>query len=179
MNGWRQIMSFELTIKNYRCFPDSHPVRLSFDKGFTALVGANNSGKSSFLRFLYEFRPLFQMIKLNDSQLAQALQGIQSFSKVDSILDMEEIFSNTNQRDLTIEMAFRNDATPTGPSPELFVITVPRGSNQWTAKFRVGGQMYSGNEINVAGSELRRQNKTLADILGVFEIFQILSDTLY
>lgn len=36
-------MSFWLTLKNYRCFPDSHPARLFIGPGFTALLGPNNS----------------------------------------------------------------------------------------------------------------------------------------
>ncbi len=171
-------MSFELTIKNYRCFPDSHPVRVSFEKGFTAFVGANNSGKSSVLRFLYEFRPLFQRIRLNEAPLDAALRGIQGFDKVESILDIPELFSNSNGRDLTIEIAFPAETTPTGPCPELLVIRVPRGSNQWTVQFKVGGQMYS-KDVNVAGSELRRGNTTLADVSCVFRAFQVLHDTLY
>src|SRR2546427_9580004 len=39
-------MRIDLTLKNYRCFPDSHPARLAIRKGMTACVGPNNSGKS-------------------------------------------------------------------------------------------------------------------------------------
>ena len=52
-------MHAELTIKNYRCFPDAKPARLILKSGFTAVVGPNNSGKSSLLRFFYELRGLF------------------------------------------------------------------------------------------------------------------------
>ena len=52
-------MDIEITIKNYRCFPDSKPARIFLQKGFTGFVGVNNSGKSSLLKFFYEFRHLF------------------------------------------------------------------------------------------------------------------------
>lgn len=52
-------MRCRVTLKNYRCFPDAHPCRLDLREGFTGLVGANNSGKSSLLRFFYEFRGAF------------------------------------------------------------------------------------------------------------------------
>ena len=48
-------MDAELTLKNYRCFSDESPARFSLRRGFTAFVGVNNSGKSSLLRFFYEF----------------------------------------------------------------------------------------------------------------------------
>jgi predicted ATP-dependent endonuclease of OLD family len=40
-----------LTIKNYRCFEDSHPLVIEFASDFTAFIGPNNSGKSSCLKF--------------------------------------------------------------------------------------------------------------------------------
>jgi len=52
-------MDAELTIKNYRCFPDSRHARIVVRDVFTAILGVNNSGKSSLLKFFYEFRYLF------------------------------------------------------------------------------------------------------------------------
>src|SRR6266566_645883 len=52
-------MQIDVTLKNYRCFSDERPARFAIRKGFTAFVGANNSGKSTLVRFLYEFRNLF------------------------------------------------------------------------------------------------------------------------
>jgi AAA15 family ATPase/GTPase len=46
------LMQIDLTVKNYRCFPDSEPLRIAIRPGFTAFVGVNNSGKSSALKFL-------------------------------------------------------------------------------------------------------------------------------
>jgi AAA15 family ATPase/GTPase len=40
-------MDIDITIKNYRCFADSQPARIQLKNGFTALVGANNAGKST------------------------------------------------------------------------------------------------------------------------------------
>src|SRR6266702_3463896 len=55
-------MEIELTIKNYRCFSDEKPARILIKPGFTAFLGINNSGKSSLLKFFYEFRNLFQQL---------------------------------------------------------------------------------------------------------------------
>ena len=56
MLGW---MPVTLEIKNYRCFSREHPVTLELRLGFTALVGLNNSGKATLLRFFYEMRSFF------------------------------------------------------------------------------------------------------------------------
>ena len=72
-------MEVELTLKNYRCFSDENPVCISIRNGFTALVGVNNSGKSSLLRFFYEFRDL----------LAQ-LSTLQEFAALELPEDLKE-----------------------------------------------------------------------------------------
>src|SRR5438093_12723726 len=48
----------KLTIGNYRCFRSSHPVVFLLRPGFSSFIGANNAGKSTLLRFLYDFRDL-------------------------------------------------------------------------------------------------------------------------
>ena len=52
----------KLTLRNYRCFNWDNPAILEFGDGFTAYVGANNSGKSTALRSVYELRNIFQNI---------------------------------------------------------------------------------------------------------------------
>src|SRR5258708_25346207 len=98
-------MNIEITLKNYRCFPHSSPATFQLRPGFTALVGANNSGKTSLLRFLYEFRNLFTMLSDSSGQLAAALNSRpQSFYLADTVLDQREIFHNGNGRDLEIRV---------------------------------------------------------------------------
>ena len=55
-------MSIEIILKNYRCFSDSRPARITLRKGIIGFVGVNNAGKSSLLKFFYEFRELFGML---------------------------------------------------------------------------------------------------------------------
>lgn len=52
------MLDVELSVRNYRCFGDE-PASVRISDGFTALVGTNNSGKSSLLRMPYELRQLF------------------------------------------------------------------------------------------------------------------------
>lgn len=52
----------KVTLRNYRCFDWDNPMVLEFGDEFVALIGPNNSGKSSALRAIYELRHLFLQI---------------------------------------------------------------------------------------------------------------------
>lgn len=96
-------MEFQITLKNYRCFEDVDPVEITFRPGFTSLIGVNNSGKSTLLRFLFEFRGLFQ--QLRPDGINHLLQG-QPFamSPPQGIFDNTEIFCHNNERPLSVSL---------------------------------------------------------------------------
>src|SRR4051812_45481968 len=92
----------DVTVKNYRCFPDELPVRISLGKGFVALVGVNNAGKSSLLRFFYEFRNLFNQLS-DPAMVLNGMRGLsQSFAIPPVITDIAELFHKGNDRSLEI-----------------------------------------------------------------------------
>lgn len=105
-----------LTIKNYRCFDDSNPLIIDLGPNFTALVGPNNSGKSSFLKFFFEFRHLWSLLY---GSLPGLLQGSRVDLNLNAIPDPEEIFSNTNQRDLSIEIEIKETAGESLNQPKI------------------------------------------------------------
>src|SRR6266566_1633743 len=141
-------MEIELTIKNYRCFSDEKPARIEIRPGFTAFLGINNSGKSSLLRFFYEFRHLFQQLTEtgpitfpNSLQATRFVGGLknqyQSISFPPEIMDSEEVFCNLNDRNLTIQIRLipANVTTQRTPTREQKLqITVQRGTSSWTSK---------------------------------------------
>lgn len=90
---------FRITLKNYRCFSDENPASLELDRGFTSLIGTNNSGKSSYLRFFHEFRTMFG--DLHHSTTFGP--GPNRQLHLTHVEDWLEIFHNQNNRDLTIE----------------------------------------------------------------------------
>src|SRR5262245_2340157 len=96
---------FALTIKNYRCFDDANPLRVEIEPGFTALVGPNNSGKSSLLKLFYEFRPVFSALRSADSLNRIAMNSDISINYL-GIDDYYEIFHNRNPRPLFLEIEF-------------------------------------------------------------------------
>jgi AAA ATPase domain len=111
-------MNIDLTIKNYRCFSDRHPATFRVQPGLTALVGKNNAGKSSILRFLYELRGLFQRLAGDPQSYVQALNGgPRGFSMASTITDNREIFHNGNERPMTIQVSV-SGCPPRHPIPD-------------------------------------------------------------
>ncbi len=136
-------MQVEITIKNYRCFSDSKPAHIILRNGFTAFVGVNNSGKSSLLKFFYEFRSLFELLSSPiNNNFIEALRGIpQSFNFASSVLDIEEVFNNTNNRNLEIQLRFLyidwiiKENTP--QIIEKIIISIPRSTNTYLVELFV------------------------------------------
>jgi len=64
--------------KNYRCFTDSHPARVSLGRQLVAFIGVNNSGKSTLLRSFYELRQLFGMFSSRRLSLHSLRHGFAS-----------------------------------------------------------------------------------------------------
>lgn len=131
----------ELTIKNYRCFPDFRPARLEIRPGFSAFVGVNNSGKSSLLRFFYEFRRLFDQLS-NIDVVVQSLRGANLAFNPAGIQDNTEIFSNRTDRDLELEFRFKPENEEDRASPGLVVVKIQRPANQFSIRVaRSGGAL--------------------------------------
>ena len=129
----------DFTIKNYRCFPDSRPARLTVRPGFTAFVGTNNAGKSSLLRFFYEFRGLFRTLS-NPNILVRLFRGeSSSFNPATSMRDLADLFCDSNGRDLTIELELFMHGVP-GRGRVKLVITVHRPRNVFTTELFLDGQ---------------------------------------
>ena len=99
-----------ITLKNYRCFADSEPLRVEIGDGFTALVGPNNSGKTSLLRLFYELRsvlgPLTVANQLRALATPETEVGIANYLGVDDPLS---IFHAANTRSLSVQLDFRAD----------------------------------------------------------------------
>src|SRR5438445_6881414 len=97
----------DITIKNYRRFPESLPARFRLG-GFTALVGINNSGKSSLLRFFYEFRDLFERLD-SGGQFNAIFGGGLGFS-YRGLSDTREVFSLSTDGPIQVEISLPDAA---------------------------------------------------------------------
>jgi predicted ATPase len=193
-------MQVEITIKNYRCFSDSKPARIVLRKGFTAFVGVNNSGKSSLLKFFYEFRNLFQYLSHPNGNFIETLKGnSQEFTLPSSIFDPEEVFCNGNSRDIEIQLQFllSDETTQTNTSliPKQLVVTVLRdnpliSSGAYQARLRFTSKLHLANgTLNWQGLSLQGTKLNLAgqeppvtqpiELFHIFKVSKELYETLY
>jgi hypothetical protein len=116
-------MSIHLTLHNYRCFADDEPLRFTLAPGFTAIVGPNNSGKSSLLRFFHESRYLWELCQIGN--FYGLIVGQPQRVNPRDVLDQAELFCNRNQRNLriTIEIDVTDDETGVPPLRQVTFAT--------------------------------------------------------
>jgi len=87
----------------------------------TALVGPNNSGKSSVLKFFFEFRNLLAQIS-SQGELTEILRGHGRSFSPQGISDFAELFSQENARPIEIEIDL-SPADGDNPGPPHLVLT--------------------------------------------------------
>src|SRR5258707_3457418 len=127
------IQTVKITLANYRCFADTDPLRMEFTSGFTALVGPNNSGKSSLLRFFIENRPLFGQL-LNPSYLNLITRGVLEQAAY-FVEDSTEIHCDLNDRRTRLELEFLTNETFNEPRIAKGIFYRDRDSSKWTGQF--------------------------------------------
>lgn len=177
-------MDIEITLKNYRCFQDTKPARFLIKKGIISFLGVNNSGKSSLLKFFYEFRPLLQTLSSPSGNLKNALHGKQQTQGYgNTIKDYNEVFCNVNDRDLVIEIVFRDNISPINgiPVAKKLVIAISRKDHCWSVKlYTPDGELATqGQSLDYTSNILRINNALKCDLSSLFEAFKKLANNVY
>jgi AAA15 family ATPase/GTPase len=179
-------MKVEITIKNYRCFPDFKPAQITVQKGCTAFIGVNNSGKSSLLKFFYEFRPLFQVASTTNPWVELAAGRSQAFNFPKEVLTPQDVFCNaTNSRAIEIQLQFVSDDTDDKEelqlAPSKIVISIPRNQTNFTALIYRKNQSIPPKRYNFDGVQLidSDQNSPLVHMAAVLNVFKNLAETQY
>src|SRR4051794_13435036 len=104
----RNTMRISLELVNYCCFFAESPGTITLGDGFTALVGTNNSGKSTLLRFFFEFRSFFTSTSI-DTNFAKACENggpCGSFSPL-GVKESVEIYNHNNNDAITIKISIQ------------------------------------------------------------------------
>jgi hypothetical protein len=172
-------MDCEITLKNYRCFSDEKPARFVLQDGFTAFIGANNSGKSTILKFFWEFRNLFAVHTQEAQQFVAPLGSQTPFNMATSVADPKELFHKWNDRDISIylkPLKMDNASVPDG-----LVVRAKRGSNTYSLQFVHQGNPIQVNaeRIHVEGPSTLRLHKSVFEIRPYIDLFRDLHSTLY
>jgi len=166
-----------ITVKNYRCFEDTSPLRVQLGREFVALVGQNNSGKSSFLRMFWELRPLWPA----------AASGIASGKgncgiNYQDVPDAEEIFSHKNSRPIQINLAFeRNNVDLNRQFVSGLVLTANRDQpNHWGFEFQVSdGNAVPPQTYRLENDLLLAHDRPEIDCGAVLSTLRALTNVLY
>ena len=174
-------MQVEITIKNYRCFQDSNPARITLSKGFVAFLGTNNSGKSSLLKFFYEFRDLFLTLSNIDAWSHIITNQQLSFSFPREVLDSQEVFCNINNRPLEIELRFIESPPRINSLPffNKIIITIPRTTSYTVEIYLDNRLLKTDSNWTIYNAHLQYNRDNLVDISYIIETFRDLSKTIY
>lgn len=178
-------MDIEFTLKNYRCFSDQQPARIRLREGLTSFVGVNNAGKSSLLRFFYEFRSLFDAIQTYSATLPAALKGQgPSITFPQEIVDTAELFCNANQRPLEIGIRAMEEGAD-GDSLDVPTIRecsliIQRDNRGWQCKVDAGIPTDTTSNLYVSSEgRLCKDNKPLLDLSALIQVGQVVKSMLY
>lgn len=167
-------MDIDVTLSGYRCFSPAHPVTLALRGDTVALIGLNNSGKSTLLKSMYELRPLFKT--LAEGPPSQLVQRI-SFSRPPEVGDDTELFWHFGEADVVVEVFLpeskKNNQSDLAWKAQL---TLTRGANACSVTFidehdnPIPGHISTGTTgVFVGGKRLNE----------IREAFKLLSDCFY
>ncbi len=180
------VPDFDLKIKNYRCFSDHRPVHIAMRKGFTALIGVNNSGKSALLEFLFDLRDIFGQMANNSNLWVNALRPGNSFNfaKAISIRDASELFCNANSRDMTIELSISKELNQDCNAylPDRIVLTIANRTNTCMPQIVLNGEILEiAPDVGISsnGTNIYNISDIRVDFSGYIRAFRALHDTMY
>ncbi len=158
-----------LRIKNYRCFVE--PIEFILQKPSIAFLGKNNSGKTTLLRFLVEFRGLFTAMQ-SPGAIVNLLHGKKEIFGPDHTLSsINDIFANQNNRDLFINVNVENFEIQ---------ITVIRNTNSHSVEFfhkKIKIVLFENSSMQ--GKHLVIDSANTIDMTPMFDAFEHLGNTLY
>ncbi len=173
---------FTLTVKNYRCFPDEEPLRIQVQRGFTSFVGPNNAGKSAVLRLFYDLRPFFGVLGYSTSSLGSAFQSPTYLSELVTSLPGERVFSNLNERDLTLEFAWVAPSIASGNDVRhVLTARIRRTQNsQLQLSLRVADEVHEGAGFGIGDDlSISRADVKLVDARDLVALSRSLSNSMY
>lgn len=182
-------MRVNIELKNYRPFPIDLPARFSLGHGFTGVVGQNNAGKSTLLRFFYEFRNYWARLGSANGNLLAALGGADGDSSAGffGVKDQNEVFSTLHEQGIEIRLTLDHDYeqpddTPLElrhmPIPRQLVITVRRDGG-WKLAVVDPAEAMEGTAVSWHSTLLTRDGTPILEFAPWFSLFTGLSQALY
>jgi ABC-type cobalamin/Fe3+-siderophores transport system ATPase subunit len=171
------VVDIDLEIKNYRCFPDTQPARITLRDGFTSLLGVNNSGKSSLLRLFYELRDVFARAS-DPNMLGPAFSGSTQGFSTQGVDDYAELFSNVTDRDIEIKLHVR-DTSLADPQADAVTIRLLSAAQSFTASATFAGATHT-DRLSIGGDKvLHLDGSSVLNLGPYFAAFGELARSIY
>jgi predicted ATPase len=173
-------MRVDIELKNYRCFPDSHPARFSLGRKFVGFIGVNNSGKSTVLRSFYELRNFYGRFASPTGNILQLLTRTRTETiEFLGVMDPDEVFSNTNMRDIEIRFTLDLEEPEEQhlPVPARLSMRIERRTRRLS--FQVEDLPSLGPNVGWDENLLVHNGAPILDFGPWFEIFSWLASSLY
>lgn len=167
-------MQVEIEIKNYRCF-SGRPVKILLKPGFISFIGVNNVGKSTLLRFFFEYRNLFNQYLA--SRANPAILNHSTGISANTGRDAESAFSDRNDRGIEIAFTFNNSNLKPTNSLSRAVIKISRIGEAIIEIYSEQNVKLQGN-IHFAGDFLKSDTSSII-ISPLFELLEDITSTLY
>lgn len=167
-------MKIDFEIKNYRCFPDSEPLRFTIGNDWTAFIGVNNSGKSSILKFFYEFRTIFQRLSILQSLCEDIRNGSIAANLIGC--NVSDVCNNANNRKMLVKISLHSN-----PSNEI-TLSCDQNTQQFSIVSIFGLDMieFKGtSHVQASDGFLAISGRQAIDQKSLLSAIQRLSDTVY
>jgi ABC-type Mn2+/Zn2+ transport system ATPase subunit len=99
-------MRWTIKVRNYRCFTDENPITFDLSNQMVALIGPNNSGKTTALKFFWELGMTLAIVPLNIVANQQAGNQIRVsvVPQLRPMSDLHSIFCEINNRPIVIDL---------------------------------------------------------------------------
>ena len=158
-------------LRSYRPFTEASEADIGVAPGFTALVGPNNSGKTAFLRSIYELRRLFGSLREEKTlRKLVANPAAVSFS-VEGVRDPEELRPNQTNAPVSVRIATDEPGVP------IFVEASEDGDMSFQVALFQGPDQEPLRELQ--GGELILRDASRVSLTSVAQGLGVLADAAY
>lgn len=168
----------ELSLQNYRCFSMANRAQLRIGPGCTAIVGPNNSGKTSILRSFFELRRLYAELSKPQKLYNVVTNGVVANFEAERPI---ELFNNANQEAMRIRMRVFRDPPLKW---DAINIKITRDTNK--AELTITGKndaelpLPTESEWSIIGNNVQtRQGDVVADLGPITTAFRDLAQSMY